>query len=160
LLDPAGVDPNEFYLTESTRLQDIKDMRPEEAEYYHQEEEGVHGDAECAGPSVYPGDGDVMCPYGAAFAAESAAGYGAWVASARQLVKVFTVLTPPHCEDDDEARDEQCLLKASWREQVEERPEYFPSDVTWFVGLRWFLHDTLEMVTTFLGCMRGEAPAA
>jgi hypothetical protein len=77
-----------------------------------------------------------MCPYGAIFNAESAAGFGAWVASARQLVKVFTVLAPPHCKDGE------CLLKASWREQVEERSEYFPSDWTWFVGLGWFLHDT------------------
>jgi CubicO group peptidase (beta-lactamase class C family) len=119
LLDPAGVNPNEMYLG-NIRIEDIP---PDESEYHAQ----VPYD--CFGPSVYPGDGNVSCAYGAAFWLESSDALGGWVASARQLVKIVAAVAPPHCKEGE------CLLDAIWRKKIKERPPYFPSMSPLWYGL-------------------------
>lgn len=124
LLDPAGVDPTEMYLG-ATRLEDIPSN---EAEYYD-----PNNTIPCTGPSLYPSDGGtiVLCPYGSAFVMEALDSDGGWVASARQLIKILTVVSAPHCNDDE------CLVKPAWRDEIEKRPSFVPSNETFWRGLGW-----------------------
>jgi CubicO group peptidase (beta-lactamase class C family) len=119
LLDAAGVNKNEMNLG-SIRLED----NPADESEYH-----AQAPFDCFGPSVYPGDRNVLCAYGAAFLSESSDVLGGWVASARQLVKIVAAVAPPHCKEGE------CLLDAIWRNKIAERPPYFPSMSPLWYGL-------------------------
>jgi len=105
----------------------LEDIPTEEAEYFAQLP------YDCILPSVYPGDGNVSCTYGAAQPAEAGYAVSGWVASARQLLKIVRVFGPPHCSKDE------CILNKSWRNEIEKRPPYVPIDSTAWQGLGWFI---------------------
>jgi CubicO group peptidase (beta-lactamase class C family) len=147
LLDPAGVDPDEMYLGK-TRLEDIP---PEEAQYAQQ------GDASCFGPSVYPEDGNVTCPYGASFVYESAQATSGWVASSRQLLKIVAAVFPPHCKLLVDGRlGGDCLLGESWLQLFVEKTTY-PWGFSWWDGLGLYLtEDEAGNLNTW--ALRGDNP--
>jgi CubicO group peptidase (beta-lactamase class C family) len=128
LLDPAGVDPQEMYLG-STRIDDIP---PDEAEYYFT---GNYSSV-CPGPSLFPEDEgkNLTCPYGSFMVMESSDSLGAWVTSARQLVKIIAAISPPHCPEDE------CLLSKESREEMEEMASFYPSNSSEWYGLGWLIH--------------------
>merc|ERR1719157_16032 len=70
VLGPAGIDPKEMF---QGRTQ-LKNLRPQEVEY-------DCADSQCRRfTSVFPGDGDVLVPYGG-WHIEAMAAHGGWVAS-------------------------------------------------------------------------------